>query len=355
MRHTASIVCSFVLFALVSMTAPGNKTQAQKPTTAPPASGYHLLKKIEVGGEGGWDYLIVDGAARRLYVSRGTRVMVFDADSGASVGEIPDTPGVHGIAIADDLGRGFTSNGRDGSVTIFELKTLKAITKVKVGKNPDCIIYDPATHRVFAFNRGSDDVSAIEAKTGDVAAPIALGGHPEFATADGKGMVFVNLDNKSEVVAIDSKKLEVKAHWPVAPAEDCSGMAIDRKHSRLFSVCGNKKMAVMDSNTGKVVADVPIGGGPDAAGFDPETSLAFSSNGMDGTLTVVHQDSADKYSVVANVPTQRGARTMALDPKTHNVFLATAQYGPPPAATPERPNPRPAMLPNSFVILVFGK
>ena len=355
MRHAASIVCSFVLLALVSMTVPGNKTQAQKPAAAPPASGYHLLKKIEIGGEGGWDYLIVDGAARRLYVSRGTRVMVFDADSGASVGEIPDTPGVHGIAIADDLGRGFTSNGRDGSVTIFELKTLKPISKVKVGKNPDCILYDPATHRVFAFNRGSDDVSAIEAKTGDVAAPIALGGHPEFATADGKGMVFVNLDNKSEVVAIDSKKLEVKAHWPVAPAEDCSGIAIDRKHSRLFSVCGNKKMAVMDANTGKVVADVPIGAGPDAAGFDPETSLAFSSNGMDGTLTVVHQDSPDKYTVVANVPTQRGARTMALDPKTHNVFLATAQYGPPPAATPERPNPRPAMLPNSFVILVFGK
>ena len=354
MRRTASIVCSFVLLALVIMTALGNKTQAQKPTTAPPASGYHLLKKIEVGGEGGWDYLIVDGAARRLYVSRGTRVMVFDADTGASVGEIPDTPGVHGIAIADDLGRGFTSNGRDGSVTIFELKTLKPISKVKVGKNPDCILYDAATHRVFAFNRGSDDVSAIEAKTGDVAAPIALGGHPEFATADGKGMVFVNLDNKSEVVAIDSKKLEVKAHWPVAPAEDCSGMAIDRKHSRLFSVCGNKKMAVMDANTGKVVADVTIGGGPDAAGFDPETSLAFSSNG-EGTLTVVHQDSPDKYTVIANVPTQRGARTMALDPKTHNVFLATAQYGPPPAATPERPNPRPAMLPNSFVILVFGK
>jgi len=353
MRHTASIMCSFVLLALISMAAPGDKTQAQKPT-APSASGYHLLKKIEVGGEGGWDYLIVDGAARRLYVSRGTRVMVFDADTGASVGEIPDTPGVHGIAIADDLGRGYTSNGRDGSVTMFELKTLKAISKVKVGTNPDCIMYDLATHRVFAFNRGSSDVTAIDAKTGEVAGLIALGGHPEFATADGKGMVFVNLDDKSEVVAIDSRKLEVKAHWPVAPAEDCSGMAIDRKHSRLFSVCGNKKMAVMDANTGKVVADVPIGGGPDAAGFDPETSLAFSSNG-EGTLTVVHQDSADKYSVVANVPTQRGARTMALDPKTHNVFLATAQYGPPPAATTERPNPRPTMLPNSFVILVFGK
>jgi DNA-binding beta-propeller fold protein YncE len=344
----------FVLFVLAGTTALVNNTQAQKSTAEPSASGYHLLKKIEVGGEGGWDYLIVDGAARRLYVSRGTRVLVFDADSGAPVGEIPDTPGVHGIAIADDLGRGFTSNGRDGSVTIFDLKTLKPISKVKVGTNPDCILYDLATHRVFAFNRGSSDVTAIEAKTGEVAGLIALGGHPEFATADGKGMVFVNLDDKSEVVAIDSRKLVAKAHWPVAPGEDCSGMAIDRKHMRLFSVCGNKKMTVMDANTGKVVADLPIGGGTDAAGFDPETNLAFSSNG-EGTLTVVHQDSADKYSVVASVPTQRGARTMALDPKTHNVFLPTAQYGPPPAPTTERPNPRPSVVPNSFVILVFGK
>ena len=353
MRRTISALCSFALLALVS-TALVNESEAHKSGTPGP-SGYHLLKKIEVGGEGGWDYLSVDSAGRRLYVSRSTRVMVFDADTGASVGEIPDTPGVHGVAIADDLGRGFTSNGRDGSVTIFELKTLKLISKVKVGKNPDCILYDPATHRVFAFNRGSDDVSAIEAKTGEVAAPIALGGHPEFATADGKGMVFVNLDNKSEIVAIDSKKRVVKSRWPLAPGDDPSGMAIDRKHMRLFSVCGgNKKMVVMDANSGKVVADLPIGGGTDAAAFDPETNLAFSSNG-EGTLTVVHEDSADKYSVVENVPTQRGARTMALDPKTHNVFLATAQYGPPPAATPERPNPRPTMLPNSFVILVFGK
>ena len=353
MRRTISTLCSFALLALVSA-AFVNESEAGKPGT-PAAPGYHLLKKIEVGGEGGWDYLSIDSAGRRLYVSRSTRVMVFDVDTGKSVGEIPDTPGVHGIAIADDLGRGFTSNGRDGSVTIFELKTLKPISKVKVGTNPDCILYDPATHRVFAFNRGSSDVSAIEAKTGEVAGLIPLGGHPEFATADGKGMVFVNLDNKSEVVAIDSKKLIATAHWPVAPGEDPSGMAIDRKHNRLFSVCGgNKKMTVMDASSGKVVADLPIGAGPDAAAFDPETNLAFSSNG-EGTLTVVHQDSADKYSVVENVPTQRGARTMALDPKTHNIFLATAQYGPPPAPTAERPNPRGAMLPNSFVILVFGR
>lgn len=354
MRSTFISLCLFVVFgSLIAAALPG-AVDAQKSTDAKSGSGYHFLKKIEVGGEGGWDYLIVDGPARRLYVSRATRVMVFDADTGKSVGEIPDTPGVHGIAIADDLGKGFVSNGRDGSVTIFELKTLKTLGKVKVGRNPDCIIYDQATHRVFAFNRGSADASAIDANTGEVAGLIPLGGNPEFATADGKGMVFVNLDNKSEIVAIDSKKLEAKAHWPVAPGEDPSGMAIDRKHGRLFSVCGNKMMTVMDAATGKVVAHVPIGAGPDAASFDPDTNLAFSSNG-EGTLTVVHQDSADKYTVVENVQTQRGARTMALDPKTHNIFVVTAQYGPPPAPTPERPNPRPAPLPNSFVILVYGK
>lgn len=354
MHRMMTIPCSLAVLALIIGTAPLKTGEAQKSTDSKSGSGYHLLRKIEVGGEGGWDYLIVDGAARRLYVSRATRVLVFDVDTGKSIGEITDTPGVHGIAIADDLGRGFTSNGRDGSVTIFELKTLKPITKVKVGTNPDCILYDQATHRVFAFNRGSQDASAIDAKTGEVAGLIPLGGHPEFAAADGKGMVFVNLDDKSEVVAIDSRKLVAKAHWPVAPGEDCSGMAIDREHHRLFSVCGNKKMTVMDAASGKVIADLPIGSGTDAAGFDPETKLAFSSNG-EGTLTVVHQDSADKYTVVENVPTQRGARTMALDPKTHNVFLATAQYGAPPAPTPERPNPRPTVLPNSFVILVFGR
>lgn len=353
MRQAASTLCSFVVFALVG-SASMSTSEAQKTATTPSASGYHLLKKMEVGGEGGWDYLTVDSAARRLYVSRSTRVMVFDADSGSPIGEIPDTPGVHGIAIADDLGRGFTSNGRDGSVTIFDLKTLKPLSKVKVGTNPDCILYDPETHRVFAFNRGSSDVTAIDAKTGEMAGLIALGGHPEFGVADGKGMVFVNLDDKSEVVAIDSRKLVAKAHWSVAPGEDPSGLAIDRKHMRLFSVCGNKKMTVMDANSGKVVADLPIGGGTDAAGFDPETGFAFSSNG-EGTLTVVHEDSADKYTVVESVPTQRGARTMALDAKTHKVYLATAQFGPPPAATPERPNPRPSIVPNSFVILVFGK
>ena len=350
MRPSSSraIAATFVFLSLIS-------AQAGEPAQNKNASGYHLIKRIEAGGEGGWDYLIVDPVQRRLYVSHATRVMVFDADSGASVGEIPNTNGVHGIAIARDLGKGFTSNGRDGSVTTFDLKTLKTAGQVKVGTNPDCIIYDSATRRVFAFNRGSSDVTALDATTGALVGLISLGGHPEFAVADGKGMVYVNLDDKSEVVALDSQRLAVKTRWSVAPGEDPSGMAMDLKTRRLFIVCGNKKMIVMNADNGHVVADLPIGAGVDAAAFDPETKLAFSSNGQEATMTVVHEDSADKFSVVEQVPTQRGARTMALDPKTHRVFLATAQYGPPPAATPERPNPRPTIVPGSFVVLVFGK
>jgi DNA-binding beta-propeller fold protein YncE len=323
---------------------------AQMPTV----SGYHLLKKIELGGEGGWDYLFVDSDARRLYVSRSTHVVVLDVDSGKTVGEISNTNGVHGVAIAPEFGRGFTSNGRDSSVTIFDLQSLDSLSRVNVQRNPDAIIYDSATHRVFAFNRGSSSVSAIEAANGKLAGTIALGGHPEFAAADGKRIVYVNLDDKSEVVAFDSRNLEVKARWPLAPGEDPSGMAMDREHRRLFIGCGNKKMIVLNADNGHVVAVLPIGDGVDATGFDPGTQLAFSSNG-EGTLTVIHEDSADSFSIVEEVVTQRGARTMALDTKTHHVFLATAQFGPPPAATTERPHSRPSIVPGSFVILEFGK
>jgi len=319
-----------------------------------PDKGNAQTSSAKLGGDGGWDYLFMDSAARRLYVSHATHVVVIDVDTFKPVGDIPDTSGVHGIAIAADLGRGFTSNGRDGSVTIFDAKTLKALGSVKVGTNPDAIIYDPASHRVFAFNRGSSDVTAIDAANGTVAGLIALGGHPEFAAADGRGMVYVNLDDKSEVVALDSNKLTVKARWPLAPGEDPSGMAINPKSRRLFIGCGNKKMMVLNADNGRILAALPIGGGVDATAFDPGTNLAFSSNG-EGTLTVVHEDSADKFSVVEDVPTQRGARTLAVDAKTHYVFLATAQFGPPPAATPDRPHPRPPMIPGSFVVLVYGK
>jgi DNA-binding beta-propeller fold protein YncE len=341
-------MASIVLSLAFAICAANIFAQAKKP------GGYHLLAKIEVGGEGGWDYLIADSGANRLYVSHGTRVVVVDTVTDKVIGEISNTNGVHGIAFAEKLGRGFTSNGRDNSVTIFDLKTLKALNTVEVEKNPDCILFDPATDRVFVFNRGSSNATAMEAATGKIVGTVELGGHPEFATSDGKGMIFVNLDDKSEVVAIDSKKLTANAHWSVAPGEDPSGMAIDRKTHRLFIVCGNEKMIVMDAHTGKVVSDLSVGEGTDAAAFDPDTKLAFSSNGA-GTLSIIKENSKNKFSVVENISTQRGARTMALDTKTHKVYLATAQFGEPPAATAERPHPRAPILPNSFVVLVFGR
>ena len=318
------------------------------------SSGYHLIQKIEVGGEGGWDYLFADSKAQRLYVSHSTKVVVIDTKTYKVIGEILNTNGVHGIAIAEKFGRGFISNGRDNAVMIFDLKTLKTLDTVKVGKNPDCIMFDSATKRVFAFNRGDSSVSAIDAKSGKVVGTLDLDGHPEFAVADGKGMIFVNLDNKSEVVGFDSRKLEIKNRWAIAPGEDNSGLAIDVKNHRLFIVCDNKKMIVMNYDNGKVVADLPIGEGTDAAGFDAKTKLAFSSNG-EGTLTIIREDSADKFSFVENIATQRGARTMTVDTKTHNIYLATAQFGETPAPTEQNPRPRPPIVPNSFVILVFGK
>jgi len=323
-------------------------------SAVPPGWGYHLLKKIPLGGEGGWDYLTLDSAARRLYISRATKVLVLDVDRGTLVGEVGDTPGVHGIALAPELNRGFTSNGRASTVTIFDLKTLQALGQVKTGGNPDAIVYDAASHRVFTFNGSSDDSTAIDAASGAVAGTIPLGGRPEFAIADETGQIYANLEDKSQVLTIDSRTLAVKARWALAPCEEPSGMAMDRRHRRLFIGCSNQMMAVMDADSGCILTTLPIGRGVDANAFDPETGLAFSSNG-DGTLTVVREESPDKFSVLENVVTQRGARTMALDSKTHNVFLVTAEFGPPPAPTAERPHPRPSIVSGSFVVLVFGK
>lgn len=317
-------------------------------------SGYHLIKKVTLGSEGFWDYLAIDAPSRRLFISRGTHVAVVNADTYEVVGDIPDTQGVHGVAFAPDLGRGFTSNGRANTVTIFDLKTLKPIGSAKTGQNPDAILYDPTSRRVFTFNGRSADATAIDAATGNVAGTVALGGKPEFATADGAGRVYVNLEDKSELVALDSNGLTVASRWPLAPCEEPSGMALDVKNSRLFIGCHNRMMAVVDAKNGRVVATVPIGQGVDANRFDPATGLAFASCG-DGTLTVAHQDTPDKYTVVENMTTQRGARTIEIDLKTHNVFLVTAEFGPPPAPTPENPRPRPAMVPGSFTLLVFGK
>jgi len=317
--------------------------------------GYHVVTSYKVGGEGGWDYLTADASARRLYISRGTHVIVLDLDSGKNVGDIPDTPGVHGIALAPELGRGFTSNGREGTVSIFDIKTLALISKVKVGDNPDAILFDPATKRVFTFNGRSQDSSAIDAASGKVLGTIKLDGKPEFAASDAKGEIFVNIEDKSELVAIDPNKLEVKATWPLAPCTEPSGLSIDRKHRRLFVGCDNKMMAVVDADNGKVLATPAIGEGVDATVFDDEAGLAFASCGADGVLTVVKEDSPEKFSVAENVTTQKGARTLALDSKTHKVFVVTADFGPPPAATADNPHPRRSIVPDTFVVLVAGK
>ncbi len=317
-------------------------------------AGYKVVNTYKLGGEGGWDYLIADAAARRLYISRATHVMVMDLDSGKTVGDIADTPGVHGIALAPELGRGFTSNGREGTVTIFDRKTLGSISKAKVGENPDAIVYDPATRRVFTFNGKSQDATALDAETGTVLSTIKLDGKPEFAASDGKGEIFVNIEDKSELTAIDSNKMEVKAKWPLAPCESPSGLSMDRKNRRLFVGCENKMMAVVNADTGKVLATLLIGEGVDATTFDDESGLAFASCG-EGVLTVVREESPDKFSVAQTVPTQPGARTLALDAKTHNVYVVTAKFGPPPPATTDSPHPRRSIQPDSFVVLVVGK
>jgi len=316
--------------------------------------GYKVVNTYKVGGDGSWDYLTADTAARRLYISRATHVIVLDLDSGKTVGDIPDTPGVHGIALAPELGRGFVSNGREGTVSIFDMKTLTTSSKVQVGDNPDAILYDPATNRVFTFNGKSQDSTVIDAAKGTVLGTIKLGGKPEFAASDGKGGVWVNIEDKSELVSIDPNKLEVKSKWPLAPCTEPSGLSLDKKNRRLFVGCDNKMMAVVNADTGKVLATPAIGDGVDATAFDDEAGLAFASCG-EGVLTVVKEESLDKFSVAENVPTQAGARTLALDSKTHNVFVVTAKFGPPPAATADAPHPRRTILPDTFVVLVLGK
>ena len=294
----------------------------------PAGSGYRVTGSIPVAGEGGWDYLIVDAAARRLYLSHSTHVVVLDADSHSVVGDIPDTQGVHGIALAPDLGHGFTSNGRANSVTIFDLETYKTLGTVPAGTNPDAILYDPTTKRVFAFNGRSKDATVIDGVAGKVLSTFPVGGKPEFAVADGKGSVYVNIEDTSEILQIDARGMSVLHRWPIAPCKEPSGLAMDAKSRRLFAVCDNV-MAVVDADSGKVVATPKIGEGPDAATFDPGTNYVFSSNGESGTLTVIHEDAPDNYSVVENVPTKKSARTMALDLKTHTLYLPAAEMIPP--------------------------
>ncbi|HYS53048.1 MAG TPA: YncE family protein [Thermoanaerobaculia bacterium] len=314
-------------------------------------AAYHVVRHIPIGGTGGWDYLTVDSAARRLYVSHSDRVEVVDIDRQKIVGTIPKTEGVHGIAIAPDLHRGFVSNGRANSMTIFDLDKLSTINEVKTsGDNPDAILYDPATKHVFTFNGRGQNTTVFDGD-GKTVATIPLGGKPEFAQSDRAGHVFVNIEDKNEIVDIDAKNLTVAHRWAIAPCEEPSGLAIDRAHHRLFAVCGNQKMVVVDNQSGAVVASVQIGKGVDGAAFDDKKQMAFSSNGADATITVVREVSPKDFEIAENVPTLRGARTIALDEKTGHVFVPTAQFGPPPAPTPDRPRPRPSILPDTFEVI----
>jgi YVTN family beta-propeller protein len=317
-------------------------------------SGYHIIKRLKVGGEGGWDYLTVDDAARRLYISRSTHVMVIDLDSDKVVGDIPNTPGVHGIAVAPELNRGFTSNGKADTATIFDLKTLKVLGEVNTGGNPDAIIYDPASKKVFTFNGISNDATVINARTGKVVKTILLGGKPEFAAADGKGKIYVNIEDTNEVVEIDTLKVRVSRRFSLLPCNEPTGLGLDPEHHRVYSGCHNKSMTILDTMAGRVIARMPIGAGVDGNGYDAGTGLAFSSNG-EGTLTIIREASPGEFEVVENVPTQRGSRTMAIDPGTHNIYLPVAQFTQPEKTTQASTKQRPVMIKDSFEVLVVGK
>ncbi len=341
MRRFLLFLCTFVLILCTA--------NAQE-------SGYKILDKVKLGGEGGWDYLSADPVSGMLFISRGTHVQVMDMEKKTVVADIPNTNGVHGIALAHEFGKGYISDGRDTAVTVFDLNNFKTLKVIKIdGLNPDAIIYDDVSKRVFTFNGRSSSATAIDAATDSVVGTVPLDGKPEFAQADGAGNIYVNIENKSTITGFDARTLKVLKTWSIAPGEEASGLAIDRTHHLLFSVAGNKKMIVSDYEAGKVVAEVPIGEGPDAAGFDPETQYAFSSNGRDGTLTVVHEDAPDKFTVVDNVKTQMSARTMSLDPKTHRIYLSAAEFGPAPEPTADHPRPRPPMIPGSFTILILGR
>jgi YVTN family beta-propeller protein len=290
------------------------------------SGGYHLIEKIDVGGQGGWDYLTVDDVGRRVFVSHETQVEVIDLQSKKAIAKILDTPGVHGIALAPEEGRGFVSNGRASTVTIFDLKTLAALSQVPTGKKPDAIVYDPFTHRVFAMNGGSNSATAIDAASGKVAGTVDLGGGPEFAVADGSGSIFVNIEDKNESLRIDARGLTVKNRWPLAPCQAPSSMAIDRKNHRLFIGCRSHVMAVVDAENGKVILTLPIGDHVDTSAFDPDTGLIFNSTG-EGTVDVFHEDSPDKYSAVERIPTHAGSKTMALDSKTHQILVPSNEAG----------------------------
>jgi DNA-binding beta-propeller fold protein YncE len=350
-------VLTGLLFLCASTYAAGNPPPRSSPApAAQPAagpSGYHLLKTIPIPGDTFWDYLKFQPSTRRLFISHGTHVVVVNVDSGKIVGDIGGMEGIHGIVFAPEFNRGFITDGRAAKLWIFNLKTLKVEGSAPTDKDADGVVYDPASKRVFTMNGDSHSSTVVDAKTGKAVGHIELGGGPEFPVADGRGHVYANIETTSEVVEIDSQTMKITQRWPLAPGESPSGLAIDVEHHILFSGCHNKLMVIMNADTGKVIATEPIGSGVDATRFDPGTGYAFASNGRDANLTVVHEDSPEKFHVVEDVPTEMGARTMALDPKTHEVFLDTAKIeripNPPPHTRPFR------MVPGTFHLLIFGR
>jgi YVTN family beta-propeller protein len=315
---------------------------------------YKFLNEIPIGGEGGWDILTIDSPANRLYLSHATKVVVVDLNKNAVVGEIADTPGVHAFVPVPEVGRGFSSNGKESKSSVVDLKTLKTVSKVDTGQSPDAIVYEPRRGEVYVFNHRGNSATVVDAKTATVSATIPLGGSPEFAVADEKaGRIYCNIEDKSEVAVIDSTKHEVVARWPIAPGEEPSGIALDAAHHRLFGTCRNKMMVMLDTETGKVVANVPIGAGVDGCAFDDASQFAFASCG-DGTTTIAKEETPQKLTVVQTLKTERGARTMALDSKTHRIYLPTAQFQPAPSPSPGASPARPTIVPNTLKLLVYG-
>jgi YVTN family beta-propeller protein len=315
---------------------------------------YNRLNEIPIGGEGGWDILTIDSTANRLYLSHATKVVVVDLNKNAVAGEIADTPGVHGFVAVPELQRGFSSNGKEAKSSVVDLKTLKTVSKIDTGESPDALVYEPLRGEVYVFNHKGNSTTVIDVKQTKIVATIPLGGGPEFAVADANTKrIYCNIEDKSEVAVIDTSKHEVIARWPVAPGTEPSGIALDAVHHRLFATCHNKMMTMLDTETGKVIATVPIGAGVDGCAFDDGRQLAFASCG-DGTATIAKEETPDKLMVLQTLKTERGARTMALDPKTHRIYLPSAQFQPPPSPSPGASPARPTIVPNTLKLLVYG-
>jgi DNA-binding beta-propeller fold protein YncE len=341
--------CSVIFLLLLTGSSARLTAQA-----APAGADYHVTRTVRLGGDGRWDYVTLDSVAHRLFIARQTRVMVVDQASGKLLAEIPGLDGAHGIALATPAGRGFATSGRDGTVTMFDLRSLRVLARIRAAPDADAVLYDPSSGRVFTFNGDPGTSTVIDPKAGKVVGSISLGGKPEFGVADGRGHLYVNLEDKAEIAEIDPAAMRVTRHWPLTGCEEPTGLAIDRVHRVLFSGCHSRVMAISDAGAGRTIAQVPIGEGVDGCAFDPGTGLAFSSNG-EGSITVVHEDSPTSFHLVSTVRTRRGARTMTLDPRTHRLYTVTADFGATPAPTRDEPHPRPSLVPGTFTLLELDR